>query len=60
MIDLLALAMPHFVMSLAVWRLVRRDDLDNDPLLPRAREAPHARQPRTARRRAKPGTGTGQ
>jgi len=35
MIDLLALAIPHFVMAIAVWRLVQRADLDDDPALPR-------------------------
>jgi len=35
MIDMLALSVPHFVMAIAVWRLVRRADLDNDPALPR-------------------------
>jgi hypothetical protein len=35
MIDLLALVVPHFVMAIAVWRLARRADLDNDPALPR-------------------------
>jgi hypothetical protein len=35
MIDLLALAIPHLVMAIAVWRLVGRADLDDDPALPR-------------------------
>jgi hypothetical protein len=35
MVDLLALFIPHFVMAIAVWRLVSRDDLDDDPALPR-------------------------
>jgi hypothetical protein len=35
MIDLLALSIPHFVLALAVWRLVSRADLDDDPALPR-------------------------
>jgi hypothetical protein len=34
MIDLLALAIPHFVLAIAVWRLVGRADLDSDPALP--------------------------
>jgi len=33
MIDLFALAVPHFVMAIAVWRLVQRADLDTDPAL---------------------------
>ncbi len=35
MIDLLALGVPHLVMALAIWRLVHRADLDDDPALPR-------------------------
>ena len=35
MIDLLALFIPHFVLAIAVWRLVSRADLDDDPALPR-------------------------
>jgi len=35
MIDLLALAIPHFVMAIAILRLVKRADLDDDPALPR-------------------------
>jgi hypothetical protein len=42
MIDMLALAVPHFVMAVAVWRLVRRPDLDNDPALPRIDLRPDA------------------
>ena len=34
MIDLLSLAVPHFVMAIAVWRLMQRTDLDDDPALP--------------------------
>jgi hypothetical protein len=40
MIDLLALAVPHFVMAIAVWRLTRRPDLDDDPALPRPDKSP--------------------
>jgi hypothetical protein len=42
MIDLFALAVPHFVMAIAVWRLVQRADLDDDPALP-GREQPVAK-----------------
>ncbi len=45
MIDLLALAIPHFVMALAVWRLTQRPDLDDDPALPRQEKLP-LRKPR--------------
>ena len=50
MIDLIALAIPHFVMAIAVWRLVRRDDLDDDPALPR-----HDSRGEAARNRATQG-----
>ena len=35
MIDLFAIAVPHLVLALVVWRLIRRPDLDDDPMLPR-------------------------
>jgi hypothetical protein len=42
MIDLIALVVPHFAMAVAVWRLVRRADLDRDPVLTRiAADADH-------------------
>jgi len=47
MIDLLALVVPHFVMAIAVWRLVQRADLDHDPALP-GREKPIAKRDRRA------------
>ncbi|EGD57673.1 hypothetical protein Y88_2999 [Novosphingobium nitrogenifigens DSM 19370] len=34
MIDILALVVPHALLALTIWRLIGRDDLDNDPLLP--------------------------
>lgn len=37
MIDQFTVLLPHFLMALAVWRLLHRDDLDNDPALPRSR-----------------------
>lgn len=49
MIDLVALAVPHFVMAVAVWRLTRRPDLDDDPALPR-RERPPPRRAREGAR----------
>lgn len=45
MIDLLALAVPHLVLAIAVWRLTRRADLDDDPMLPREAAAPAKRKP---------------
>ena len=35
MIDKLTIFLPHFLMALAIWRLLRRDDLNDDPALPR-------------------------
>lgn len=37
MIDKFTLFLPHFLMALAVWRLLKRDDLDDDPSLPSRR-----------------------
>jgi len=34
MIDQFTLLLPHLLMALAVWRLLQRDDLDDDPSLP--------------------------
>lgn len=34
MIDQFTLFLPHLLMALAVWRLLHRDDLDDDPSLP--------------------------
>jgi hypothetical protein len=31
MIDNFALGLTHFLLAVAVWRLLRRDDLDADP-----------------------------
>ncbi|MBT0668749.1 hypothetical protein HT136_10265 [Novosphingobium profundi] len=31
MVDILALALSHGLIALAVWRLLARDDLDRDP-----------------------------
>lgn len=45
MIDQFTLFLPHLLMALAVWRLLHRDDLDDDPSLP-SRKTPfrHKRQ----------------
>ena len=45
MIDLLALAVSHLVLALAVWRLIQRRDLDDDPALPRNNRADPGAQP---------------
>lgn len=34
MIDIFAILLHHGLMLLAIWRLVQREDLDSDPLLP--------------------------
>jgi hypothetical protein len=49
MIDKFTLFLPHFLMALAVWRLLKRDDLDDDPSLP-SRRTPF----RKARTQAEP------
>lgn len=43
MIDNFALVVTHAVLALALWRLVRRDDLDIDP--PPADQAPPLPEP---------------
>lgn len=45
MIDKFTIFLPHILMAIAVWRLLHRDDLDDDPSLP-SRKAPF-RKPRT-------------
>ncbi|MCX7285770.1 MAG: hypothetical protein NTX28_17315 [Novosphingobium sp.] len=37
MIDKFTLFLPHLLMAIAVWRLLKRDDLDDDPSLPSRR-----------------------
>lgn len=39
MIDKFTIFLPHILMAIAVWRLLHRDDLDDDPSLP-SRKAP--------------------
>ncbi|KPF94042.1 hypothetical protein IP81_00880 [Novosphingobium sp. AAP83] len=34
MIDKFTLFLPHLLMAIAVWRMLHRDDLDDDPSLP--------------------------
>ena len=31
MVDIFALGIPHLLLALAAWRLLLRDDLDNEP-----------------------------
>lgn len=39
MIDKFTLLLPHLLMALMVWRLLRRDDLDSDPAIVAANKA---------------------
>ncbi|WP_295640102.1 hypothetical protein [Novosphingobium sp.] len=50
MIDKFTIFLPHLLMALMVWRLLRRDDLDSDPAIVAANKA--AEVPKRARRRA--------
>lgn len=34
MIDIFTVVVPHALMAIAIWRLLSRDELDNDPILP--------------------------
>ncbi len=54
MIDLIALSIPHFVLALAVWRLVSRADLDDDPALPRKEKRHDSAKPDVAKSDARP------
>ncbi len=45
MIDIFTVIVPHALMALAVWRLLARDDLDQDPHLP-AKAERFRRKPR--------------
>lgn len=39
MIDKFTIFLPHLLMALMVLRLLRRDDLDRDPVIEKTREA---------------------
>ena len=60
MIDIFTVIVPHALMALAIWRLLPRDDLDQDPHLPvkaemfqgmRRKPQDRAQQPNGAGRR---------
>ena len=53
MIDKFTLLLPHLLMALMVWRLLRRDDLDTDPAIVAANNAAQVPK-RPKRRSAKP------
>jgi len=44
MVDILTLALTHGLMAVALWRLLRRDDLDRDPDREPARPRPWLRE----------------
>lgn len=46
MIDIFTVVVPHVLMAIAVWRLLHRDELDHDPILPDTR-------PKVAQRKGK-------
>jgi hypothetical protein len=39
MIDIFTVVVPHALMAIAIWRLIHRDDLNSDPLLPVGEQA---------------------
>ena len=49
MIDKFTIFLPHILMALMVWRLLRRDDLDSDPAIEAANKA--AEVPKRPKRR---------
>ena len=53
MIDKFTIFLPHMLMALMVWRLLRRDDLDVDPAIVAANKAAELPK-RPKRRSAKP------
>ncbi|WP_068078493.1 hypothetical protein [Novosphingobium lentum] len=42
MIDNITILLPHALLAIAIWRMLKRDDLDHDPALPRERIVPHS------------------
>ena len=53
MIDKFTLLLPHLLMALMVWRLLRRDDLDSDPAIVAANKVVEVPK-RPKRQRAEP------
>lgn len=58
MIDIFTVVVPHVLMGLAVWRLLHRDDLDHDSMLP-APESAFSRARRGRRKAAGQNGGPG-
>jgi len=50
MIDIFTVVVPHLLMAIAIWRLLGRDDLDNDPILPNIKSVLVRRKPIAAPR----------
>jgi hypothetical protein len=46
MIDYFAIALTHFLLAVAAWRLIGRDDLDADPAPPATDEGYNRGKPR--------------
>lgn len=55
MIDKFTLFLPHLLMAIAVWRLLHRADLDDDPSLPSRKL--HFRPKRQSADQGRPDTG---
>lgn len=55
MIDIFTVVVPHVLMAIAVWRLLARDDLDHDPILPDTRRITARRKRRPAPEESRPG-----
>lgn len=55
MIDIFTVVMPHVLMAIAIWRLLGRDDLDSDPILPGTPTAMAQRKGRDAPSEGSPG-----
>jgi hypothetical protein len=55
MIDIFTVVVPHVLMAIAVWRLLTRDDLDHDPILPDTRRITAPRKQGPAPGEGRPG-----
>ena len=42
MVDIFALSLPHVLLLIAVWRLLKRDDLDREDAPSESGDVPHA------------------
>ncbi len=55
MIDIFTVVVPHVLMAFAIWRLLGRDELDSDPILPGTASAMAQRNGRDAPGEGRPG-----